>query len=120
MAPAGRRAGTRMYGHAELRRLAFLTVAQRLGIPLDTAAAVLDTPGPRWRVTARDQVVALDRLIEQARGALLFLEHTLSCPTEHPAQDCPTMIAALDRIVAGVSVEQLGREQGALPPSAGR
>ena len=42
-----RQGGRRMYGRAELRRIAFLTIAQRLGIPLNTAAAVLDAPGPQ-------------------------------------------------------------------------
>ncbi len=113
--PNSRRAGTRMYGPDELRRLAFLTLAHRLGIPLDTAAAVLDAPDPNWRSTVRDQIDELDRLLQQIRGAQLFLRHALDCPTKHPARDCPTMITALDRLLAGISVEQLGREQGALP-----
>lgn len=112
--PPARVAGRRMYGPAELRRLAFLTIAQRLGIPLDTAAAVLDAPGARWRSTVRDRITELDRLIEQARGAQMFLGHALECPTEHPARQCSTMIAALDRLLSGITVEQLAREQGAL------
>jgi DNA-binding transcriptional MerR regulator len=47
--PPARRAGQRMYGSEELRRLAFVKIAHRLGLPLDTAAAVLDAPGPQWR-----------------------------------------------------------------------
>ncbi len=38
-----------MYGPAELRRLAFLKIVHQLGLPLDTAAAVLDAPADRWR-----------------------------------------------------------------------
>ena len=113
--PRSRRGGTRMYGPDELRRLAFLSIAHRLGIPLDTAAAVLDAPGPDWRSAVRDQLHQLDRLLDQVRGAQTFLEHALDCPTEHPARDCPTMTAALDRLLTGISVEQLGREQGPLP-----
>lgn len=66
--PAARVAGRRMYGADELRRVAFLTLAQRLGIPLGTAVGVLDAPGPQWRADLRDQITAVDRLIEQARG----------------------------------------------------
>jgi DNA-binding transcriptional MerR regulator len=40
-----RRAGRRMYGPDELRRLAFIKIGQRLGLPLDTAAEVFDAPG---------------------------------------------------------------------------
>jgi DNA-binding transcriptional MerR regulator len=110
-----RQGGRRMYGRAELRRIAFLTIAQRLGIPLNTAAAVLDAPSPQWRAAVQDQIVQLDRLIDQARGATTFLTHALNCPTEHPTRDCPTMIAALDRLLDGISIEQLGREQGVMP-----
>lgn len=113
--PQARVAGRRMYGTDELRRIAFLTIAQRLGIPLDTAAAVLDAPGPQWRSTVRHQITVLDELIEQARGAKMFLDHALECRTEHPARQCPSLIAALDRLLSGISFEQLGREHGALP-----
>jgi len=47
----------------------------------------------------------------------VFLEHALDRPTEHPARDRPTMTAALDRLLTGTRVEQLGREQDALPPN---
>lgn len=113
--PAARVGGRRMYGSDELRRVAFLTLAQRLGIPLDTAPAVLDAPRPQWRSAVRDQIAALDRLIEQARGAKMFLDHSLDCHTEHPTRQCPSMIAALDLLLSGITIEQLGREQGALP-----
>lgn len=49
-APA-RQAGRRLYGPGELRRLAFIKIAQRLGLPLSTAAAVLNAPEPQWRQT---------------------------------------------------------------------
>lgn len=109
-----RQGGRRMYGRDELRRIAFLTLSQRLGIPLDTAAAVLDAPSTRWRATVQDQIADLERVVEQARGAVMLLTHALECPTGHPTHDCPTMIAALDRLLDGITVEQLGREQSAL------
>lgn len=83
-----------MYGPDQLRRLAFIKIAQRLGLPLDTAAAVLDAPGPQWRHTVRQQIAELDHVIAQARGAQTFLTHALSFPTNHPARECTTMIAA--------------------------
>jgi len=109
--PRSRRSGRRMYGPEELRRLAFLKIAHRLGLPLDTAAAVLDAPGEQWRDTVRGQIADRDRVIDQARAAQQFLTHALNCPTDHPARECPTMIGALDRLVDGVSVEQLAAEQ---------
>jgi DNA-binding transcriptional MerR regulator len=108
--PSTRRGGRRMYGPDELRRLAFVRIAQRLGLPLDTAAAVLDEPGPQWRDTVRRQIESLEEVIAQARGAQRFLSHALQCPADHPARDCPVMVGTLDRLVEGQTVEQLVAE----------
>lgn len=108
--PVHRRAGKRMYGTDELRRLAFIKIFQQLGVSLDTAAAVLDAPGPQWRDTVRKQICALDEVVRQAQGAQQFLSHALQCPTEHPARECPTMTGALDRLVDGMTVAQLADE----------
>lgn len=113
--PQARRAGTRMYGPEELRRLAFLKIFHRLGLPLDTAAAVLDAPSPQWRDLVREQIAHLDDVIAQARGAQDFLTHALHCPTDHPVRECPTMTGALDRLVDGMSVEELASERGGDP-----
>ena len=108
--PQERRGGKRMYGTDELRRLAFIKIFHRLGVSLDTAAAVLDAPGPQWRDIVREQIAQLDEVIRQAQGAQQFLTHALGCPTEHPARECPTMTGALDRLVNGLTVDQLGAE----------
>ncbi len=108
--PRERLAGRRMYGTDELRRLALLKIFQKLGLPLDTAAAVLDAPSPQWRELVRRQIGQLDDVIAQARGAQQFLTHALHCPADHPARECPTMTGALDRLVDGASVEQLAAE----------
>jgi DNA-binding transcriptional MerR regulator len=110
--PHQRRAGKRMYGADELRRLALIKIFQRLGVPLDTAAAVLDAPSPQWRTVVSDQIAQLEDVIEQARGAQQFLTHALHCPTDHPARECPTMTGALDRLINGMTVEQLAAEHG--------
>jgi DNA-binding transcriptional MerR regulator len=119
VSPAARRAGQRLYGFEQLRRLAFVKIAHRLGLPLDTAAAVLDAPGPQWRQTVREQIAELGEVIAQARGAQMFLTHALNCPTDHPARECATMIAALDRLVAGTTVDQLAAEHIDPPPQRG-
>src|ERR1700737_5174654 len=66
--PQVRRGGRLMYGSEELRRLAFIKVAHRLGLPLQTAAAVLDAASASWRQTVRQQIDELDTGIAQARG----------------------------------------------------
>ena len=108
-----RQAGQRLYGRDELRRLAFIKIAHRLGIPLETAAAILDAPDQQWRETVRHQIAALDELIKQAQGAQTFLTHAMNCQHAHPARDCPNMTAALDELVDGAtSMEQLRERYG--------
>jgi DNA-binding transcriptional MerR regulator len=108
--PAAREHGKRVYGRQELRHLAFLQIAQRLGIPLDTAAAVLDEASDQWRKTVGDQITQLDELIARAQGAKDFLTHALMCPAEHPARECPHLLETLDRLLGGGSFEELATE----------
>jgi DNA-binding transcriptional MerR regulator len=105
-----RQRGQRMYGPDELRRLAFIKIAQHLGLPLQTAAAVLDTPGRTWRPIVREQIAELNRVIAQAQLAQMFLTHALHCPADHPARQCPNMTAALDSLVNGTTIDQLAAE----------
>ena len=102
-----RRQGQRMYGDDELRRLAFIKIAQHLGIPLQTAAAVLDTPGRNWRPIVRQQIAELNRIIAQAKLAQDFLTHALHCPADHPARQCPNMTSALDSLIDGTTIDEL-------------
>jgi DNA-binding transcriptional MerR regulator len=92
-----RQGGRRMYGPDELRRL-------------DAAAAVLDEPSDHWRAVVGEQLTALDELIARANGAREFLQHALACPADHPVTQCPHMIEALDKRLAGTTIEQLAAE----------
>src|SRR6516225_5772753 len=104
-----------MYGSEKLRRLAFIELAHRLGLPLQTAGAVLDAAGQSWRRTVREQIDELDAVIAQAQSAQVFLTHALNWPAEHPARECPTMMAALDSLVAGSTVEELAAQHAGTP-----
>ncbi|MFC5816979.1 MerR family transcriptional regulator [Nonomuraea harbinensis] len=108
--PAGRRQGRRVYGRDELRRLVFLQSAQRLGIPLDTAGAVLEAPGEQWRATVCERIEALEELIERARTAQEFLRHAIDCPAEHPVRECDFLRGILDRMLEGLTLEQVAAE----------
>jgi DNA-binding transcriptional MerR regulator len=108
--PAARLHGKRVYGRRELRRLAFIRLARRLGISLDTAAAVLDEPSEQRRQTVNDQITELEKLIARAQGAKTFLSNALNCPADHPAQECPYVTETLDRLLDGCSFEQLASE----------
>lgn len=115
--PAARVHGKRMYGRRELRRLAFIQIAQRLGIGLDAAAALLDEGSEQWRETVGGQIEKLEELIARAQGAKDFLSHVLMCPAEHPARECPHFVEALDRLLDGVSFEELASEHVEMGPS---
>jgi DNA-binding transcriptional MerR regulator len=107
-----RRGGKRMYGREQLRRLAFIQLMQRLGIRLDAASAVLDEPSDQWRGVVREQIAAIEELIARANGARDFLEHALACPADHPVDQCPRMIEALDKRLDGLTIEELAAQQG--------
>ncbi|MQA86417.1 MAG: MerR family transcriptional regulator [Streptosporangiales bacterium] len=110
--PYTRRGGRRMYGEEEMRRLAFIQIAQGLELSLDAASAVLNEPSEQWRKAMREQIAALEKLIARARGAQDFLRHAVDCPADHPVRECSYMIEILDRLVAGVTFEQLAAEHG--------
>ncbi|MFL6082960.1 MAG: MerR family transcriptional regulator [Mycobacterium sp.] len=113
-----RRGGKRMYGREHLRRLAFIQLMQRLGVPLDAASAVLNEPSDQWRGVVREQIAAIDELIARANGARDFLEHALACPADHPVDQCPHMIEGLDKRLEGVTLEELAAQQGQQVPTA--
>jgi DNA-binding transcriptional MerR regulator len=113
-----RRGGKRMYGREHLRRLAFIQLMQRLGVPLDAASAVLNEPSDQWRGVVREQIAAIDELIARANGARDFLEHALACPADHPVDQCPHMIEGLDKRLEGVTIEELAAQQGQQVPTA--
>lgn len=113
-----RRGGKRMYSREHLRRLAFIQLLQRLGIRLDAASAVLDEPSDHWRGVVREQIATIEELIARANGARDFLEHALACPADHPVDQCPHMIEALDKRLGGVAIEELVAEQGQPVPTA--
>lgn len=108
--PACRVNGRRMYGRAELRRLAFVHMARAMGFHLDAIREALDEPGERWREAIRRRIADLDELIARARRTQHFLAHALECPAEHPVQDCPTLTEVLDRQLAGESLAEIAKE----------
>jgi DNA-binding transcriptional MerR regulator len=110
VAPARRRQGRRVYGRQELRRLVFLRTMQRLGVPLDTAGAMLDAPGEQWRAAVQERIGELEAVIVRARVAQEVLRHGLHCQEEHPAVECEVAVGMLDRLIDGCTFEQLAAE----------
>ncbi|MEO3861057.1 MerR family transcriptional regulator [Acrocarpospora sp. B8E8] len=106
--PAARVGGRRTYGRTELRRLAFVQMAQELGFSLDVIAEVLDQPGERWRQAIDSQIARLELLIEKARRTQDFLLHARECTTPNPVQKCTTLAGVLDRRVDnGLTLDEI-------------
>ena len=104
----------------ELRRLAFVQLLQRLGVGLDTAAAVLDGPNEEWRAAVAEQMASFEELIARATSATDFLRHALDCPADHPVYVCPHMIETLDRMLSGLTFDELTAELSASAPDGAR
>jgi MerR family copper efflux transcriptional regulator len=105
--PSARRSGRRLYAPKELRRLAFIEIMRRIGVGLDTVAAVLNGSGEQWRTAVAEQIASFDDLIEQMTMARGYLGHILACPEERPVDQCPKMIAILDQRLNGADEKEL-------------
>jgi hypothetical protein len=71
---------------------------------------VLDEEGETWRAAIREQISQLEDLIIRAQTAKAFLAHALMCPEDHPVRDCPVLVGVLDRLLDGMSLEQIVSE----------
>ncbi|GAA1394945.1 hypothetical protein GCM10009613_43880 [Pseudonocardia kongjuensis] len=103
--PAGRAGGRRWYGRAELRELALLRAARDTGLPLEGIAALLD---PDRRDTIADRLAELDRLGARAAIVRTVLAHVRDCPAANPWRDCPALTGALDALLDGAPLPDLG------------
>lgn len=105
--PRQRQGGRRVYGPEELRALAFVKIASELGLPLETAGALLNAAHPQWRAAVREEIDELRRLVARAQATERFLAHALDCPADHPVQECPVLTSVLEQVVAGISVDEV-------------
>ena len=85
IAPPRNRGGQRRFPRAELRRLAFIRIAQRLGLPLRRIRAALGPPGERppsrdeWTAIAGDIRAELTERIEQLTRLRDNLDGCIGC-----------------------------------------
>jgi DNA-binding transcriptional MerR regulator len=114
--PVARHGGRRMYDTEQLRRLVLVQIMQQLGIPLDSAAAILDEGSDTWRERLGRQIRQLDDLIARATLARDFLARARNCRADHPVAQCPKLSGIIDRRLSGVSFDQLVREHTVKSP----
>lgn len=118
--PASRVGGRRLYGRAELRKIAFIQMGRRVGVGLDQLSTVLAHDGPGWPAMVDEHLRWLDERIGWARDARQALVHARSCPHERPWENCAYMVATLDAWVdsAATSASPMPLGSGAVeePP----
>jgi DNA-binding transcriptional MerR regulator len=103
--PAGRKGSVRIYGRADLRRLALIQLLHRDGLmSLASTLALLASEPPHSEIANRqviaDALAATQDQIERLQGAQHVLEHVLSCPRNDPIGECPVLHEQLDQRVA--------------------
>jgi DNA-binding transcriptional MerR regulator len=107
LVPAGRRSGRRVYVRENLRRIALIVRARDTGLMgLREIQAILDgdTDQGDWHDAVQSRLDAIDRQrarLETARG---YLTHIISCPSDHPADNCPYLASELDRALSTLGV----------------
>ncbi|HEY6738478.1 MAG TPA: pyridoxamine 5'-phosphate oxidase [Actinopolymorphaceae bacterium] len=92
-----RRGGRRTYAHADLRRLAFVRIAQRFDFSLEQLGALFEGSGPSWRELAARRIETLTGRIRDAEAYVRLLAHGRECPHERPWEGCPYLTRALDQ-----------------------
>ncbi len=99
-----RRSGQRRYRTESLRRLVFIGMLQDAGLSLDEIRGVLDAGAvAEWKAIATRRVDLLDAEIERLERARSYLRGALLCRFDHPATDCRTMGAEIDRRLASTA-----------------
>jgi DNA-binding transcriptional MerR regulator len=86
--------GRRRYGRADLNRIALVHLARNTGqLSLaeigDFATGLTERGGhPKWHRAVRSRIAALDEQLAQLARARAYLQHTLECRHDDPAE-CP-------------------------------
>ena len=98
LAADARQGGQRRYTEQTLRRLVFIGMLQDACLRLDEIAGVLDAATVQeWKAIGRRRLDALDDEIARLERARAYLAGALLCRYDHPADECRTMNAEIDR-----------------------
>jgi MerR family redox-sensitive transcriptional activator SoxR len=93
-----RQSGQRRYRTETLRRLVFIGMMQDIGLALGEVHAILNAATMAdWKPIVGQRLAALDEQIAQLQHARELLAGTLHCPHDHPATECRSMGAEIDR-----------------------
>jgi DNA-binding transcriptional MerR regulator len=120
--------GRRRYGRAELNRIALVHLARNTGhLSLAEIGDVATGPTgrgghPHWHRTVRSRIAALDERLAQLARARAYLQHTLECGHDDPAE-CPVFTREVVDLYPGLRrvVPPSERDEtGAAPDAPGQ
>jgi DNA-binding transcriptional MerR regulator len=101
LAADARESGQRRFRDATLRRLVFIGMLQDAGLALDEIDGILNARRVgEWKAIASQRLEALDEEIARLNQARAYLAGALLCRYDHPATECKTMGAEIDRRLA--------------------
>ena len=98
--PARDAAGRRVYGEADLYRVAVIVRSKSAGMSLEQVAVLLDAEAPDRHRVLEAHVADLDRRMAEMRVHREMTEHALRCRA-HDIATCPRFTEAVQDLVSG-------------------
>jgi DNA-binding transcriptional MerR regulator len=98
-----RTSGRRVYGDADLRRIALIQLLQRaamMSLPEIAALLAGSSADQDWRTAVHSRVAECEDQIARLTAARGYLTHLLDCPSDHPTDRCPYLAAEIDTYLA--------------------
>lgn len=100
-----RRAGRRVYGDADLRRIALIQLLQgtaMMSLPEIATLLAGGTADRDWRAAVGRRLASCDEQLARLASARAYLEHMLTCPSDHPVDTCPYLAEEINAYLAAV------------------
>ena len=100
-------AGRRVYGEADLYRVAVIVRSKSAGMSLEQVAVLLDAEAPDRHRVLEGHLADLDRRMAEMQVHREMTEHALRCKA-HDIATCPRFAAAVEDLVSGEAGQFVG------------
>jgi DNA-binding transcriptional MerR regulator len=100
-------AGRRVYGEADLYRVAVIVRSKSAGMSLEQVAVLLDAEAPDRHRVLEAHLADLDRRVAEMQVHREMTEHALRCKA-HDIATCPRFAAAVADLVSGEAGQFVG------------
>ncbi|NGO10267.1 MerR family transcriptional regulator [Streptomyces sp. HC44] len=98
-----RTSGRRTYSDADVRRIAVVQLLQKttmMSLPEISALLAGSGNDRDWRTAVRARVTECEEQLARLTAARAYLAHLLSCPSDHPTDQCPYLAQEIDGYLA--------------------